>query len=50
MMNSTLWKNMTAVKNNHVYVMGDKEWFSLGMSPLADRYAIDEVVAAFENK
>lgn len=50
MMDSSLWKNMTAVKKNQVYIMGGKEWFSLGMSPLADRYAIDEVVHAFENK
>ncbi|BBH24079.1 ferrichrome ABC transporter substrate-binding protein [Paenibacillus baekrokdamisoli] len=50
MLNSSLWKNMTAVKKNQVYMMGGKEWFSLGMSPLADSYAIDDVVHAFENK
>ncbi|MEV5030662.1 ABC transporter substrate-binding protein [Paenibacillus sp. LPE1-1-1.1] len=50
MLDSTLWKNMTAVKENQVYIMGGKEWFSLGMSPLADSHAIDEVVHAFENK
>ncbi|SDX71212.1 ABC transporter substrate-binding protein [Paenibacillus sp. CF384] len=50
MMDSSLWKNMTAVKNNHVYLMGSKEWFNLGMSPLADSSAIDDVVHAFEGK
>ncbi|SFT19764.1 ABC transporter substrate-binding protein [Paenibacillus sp. BC26] len=50
MMDSSLWKNMTAVKKNQVYLMGSKEWFNLGMSPLADSNAIDEVVHAFEDK
>ncbi|WP_053372887.1 ABC transporter substrate-binding protein [Paenibacillus sp. FJAT-27812] len=50
MMSSSLWKNMTAVKKNQVYMMGGKEWFSLGMSPLADIHAIDDVIHAFENK
>jgi iron complex transport system substrate-binding protein len=50
MLNSALWKNMKAVKNNQVYVMGGKEWFSLGMSPLANNYAIDAVLKAFESK
>ncbi|WP_054026304.1 ABC transporter substrate-binding protein [Bacillus sp. FJAT-28004] len=50
MLNSALWKNMKAVKNNQVYVMGGKEWFSLGMSPLANNYAIDVVLKAFESK
>ncbi|WP_169088196.1 ABC transporter substrate-binding protein [Paenibacillus sp. PL91] len=50
MINSSLWKNMTAVKKNQIYMMGGKEWFSLGMSPLADIHAIDDVVHAFENK
>lgn len=49
-MESSLWKNMTAVKKNQVYTVGSKEWFNLGMSPLADSYAIDEVVRVFENK
>ncbi|WP_028563236.1 ABC transporter substrate-binding protein [Paenibacillus pinihumi] len=50
MMNSSLWKNMTAVKKDQVYMMGGAEWFSLGMSPLADMNAIDDVVRAFDNK
>ncbi|OMF18855.1 hypothetical protein BK133_30335 [Paenibacillus sp. FSL H8-0548] len=49
-LNSSLWKNMKAVKANHVYMVGGKEWFNLGMAPLADSYAIDEVVAIFESK
>ncbi|WP_138754554.1 iron-siderophore ABC transporter substrate-binding protein [Paenibacillus sinopodophylli] len=49
LLNSTIWKSMTAVKNNHVYTMAGKEWFNLGMSPLADNYAIDEVLRVFEN-
>ncbi|UKS25142.1 ABC transporter substrate-binding protein [Paenibacillus sp. HWE-109] len=47
LLESSLWKNMTAVKNNHVYIMGGKEWFSLGMSPLADSNAVDDVLRAF---
>ncbi|MCW3790683.1 ABC transporter substrate-binding protein [Paenibacillus sp. LS1] len=50
MMNSSLWKNMTAVKKNQVYTMGGKEWFSLGMSPLADSNAVNDVLQAFEKK
>ncbi|OBZ11108.1 ABC transporter substrate-binding protein [Bacillus sp. FJAT-26390] len=50
MMSSSLWKNMTAVKKKQVYMMGGKEWFSLGMSPLADIHAIDDVVHAFGNE
>lgn len=48
MMDSSLWKNMTAVKKNQVYIMGGKEWFSLGMSPLADSHAVEDVLHAFE--
>lgn len=48
MLNSSLWKNMTAVKKKQVYIMGGKEWFSIGMSPLADLNAIDDIVHAFE--
>jgi len=49
MMSSSLWKNMTAVEKNQVYIMGGKEWFSLGMSPLADLNAIDDIIQAFDN-
>lgn len=41
---------MKAVKHNHVYLVGGKEWFNLGMAPLADNYVIDDIVAAFEEK
>lgn len=47
---SSLWKSLKAVKNDHVYMVGSKEWFNVGMSPLADSYAIDALVAAFEEK
>ncbi|MFF2887979.1 ABC transporter substrate-binding protein [Paenibacillus sp. NPDC057967] len=50
MIRTSLWKNMTAVKKNQVYMVGGKEWFNLGMSPLADLYAIDDVIRAFEQK
>ncbi|MEK5493507.1 ABC transporter substrate-binding protein [Paenibacillus sp. FSL R7-0297] len=48
MLDSPLWKNMNAVKKNQVYTMAGKDWFNLGMSPLANRYAIDAVLQAFE--
>ena len=50
MMSTSIWKNLKAVKNNHVYLVGGKEWFNLGMAPLADNYVIDDIVAAFEEK
>ncbi|MNW66470.1 hypothetical protein D3C74_449460 [compost metagenome] len=48
MLDSPLWKNMNAVKKNQVYMMAGKDWFNVGMSPLANRYAIDSVLQAFE--
>ncbi|CAH1191156.1 Fe(3+)-citrate-binding protein YfmC [Paenibacillus auburnensis] len=48
MLDSPLWKNMNAVKKNQVYLMSGKDWFNVGMSPLANRYAIDSVLQAFE--
>ncbi|MEK5236981.1 ABC transporter substrate-binding protein [Paenibacillus sp. FSL L8-0470] len=48
MLDSPLWKNMNAVKKNQVYTMAGKDWFNVGMSPLANRYAIDSVLQAFE--
>ncbi|MEC0127647.1 ABC transporter substrate-binding protein [Paenibacillus pabuli] len=50
MLTTSLWKNLKAVKNDHVYMVGGKEWFNLGMSPLADNYVIDDIVAAFREK
>lgn len=48
MLDSALWKNMKAVRSQQVYVVGGKEWFNLGMSPLADQYAMDDIVAKIE--
>lgn len=48
LLKSPLWKNMTAVKKNQLYTMAGKDWFNLGMSPLANRYAVDAVLQAFE--
>ncbi len=50
LIDSSLWKNMTAVKKNQIHIMGGKEWFSLGMSPLADYNAVSDVLHAFEKK
>ncbi|WP_339283193.1 ABC transporter substrate-binding protein [Paenibacillus sp. FSL R5-0486] len=50
MLATSLWKNLKAVKNDHVYMVGGKEWLNLGMSPLADQYVIDDIVAVFEEK
>jgi len=49
-LNSSLWKNLKAVKTNHVYMVGDREWFNVGMAPLAESNAIDEVVSIFERQ
>lgn len=46
-LNSSLWKNLSAVKNGRVYTVNDREWFNVGMSPLADAYAINEVLGFF---
>lgn len=48
MLDSSLWKNMNAVKKNQVYTMAGRDWFNLGMSPLANSYAINSVLKAFE--
>ncbi|GGH42008.1 ferrichrome ABC transporter substrate-binding protein [Paenibacillus silvae] len=50
LLSTSIWKNLKAVKENHVYLVGGKEWFNLGMAPLADNYVIDDIVAAFEEK
>ncbi len=49
MLESSLWKNMKAVKNGHVYLVGGKDWFNLGFSPVADSHAIDEVLSVFNS-
>ncbi|WP_372660728.1 iron-siderophore ABC transporter substrate-binding protein [Cohnella sp.] len=48
MLKSSIWKNLDSVKNNHVYLVGDNEWFNFGFSPVANTYAIDEIVNVFE--
>lgn len=50
MLSTSLWKNLKAVKQDHVHMVGGKEWFNLGMSPLADEYVIDDIVSSFEEK
>ncbi|WP_434750616.1 ABC transporter substrate-binding protein [Paenibacillus amylolyticus] len=50
LLSTSIWKNLKAVKNNHVYLAGGKEWFNLGMAPMSDNYVIDDIVAAFEEK
>jgi len=45
---SPLWKNLTAVKNGNVYMVGGIEWFNVGMSPLANHYAIEELLQKIE--
>ncbi|WP_340023257.1 ABC transporter substrate-binding protein [Paenibacillus sp. FSL K6-1096] len=50
LLNSPLWKNMTAVQKNQVYTMAGKDWFNLGMSPMANSYAVDAVLQVFEGK
>ncbi|WP_409343547.1 iron-siderophore ABC transporter substrate-binding protein [Paenibacillus sp. MBLB4367] len=47
---SAVWKNLKAVQNKRVYFMDGIEWFSVGMSLLANRNAIDDVLQAFQTK
>lgn len=47
---NSLWKKMKAVRNGHVYMVGGKEYFNLGMSPLADRFAMEDILQAFEQR
>ncbi|MDF2645388.1 MAG: ferrichrome transporter substrate-binding protein [Paenibacillus sp.] len=47
MLNSSIWKNLNAVKKSQVYLVGDNEWFNFGFSPVANGYAIDEIVNVF---
>lgn len=49
MIQSNIWKNLNAVQKNKIYLVGDKEWFNFGFSPVANSYAIDEIVRVFEN-
>ncbi|MCL6605510.1 MAG: iron-siderophore ABC transporter substrate-binding protein [Paenibacillus sp.] len=48
MLMSSIWKNLSAVKNNRVYLVGDNEWFNFGFSPVANAYGIDEIINVFE--
>lgn len=48
MADSSVWKNLNAVKNGRVYLVGDNEWFNFGFSPVANTYAIDEIVKVIE--
>jgi iron complex transport system substrate-binding protein len=50
MLDSALWKSMKAVQKDQIYMVGGKEWFNVGMAPLADSYAIDAIVKAFSEK
>ncbi|WP_037284781.1 ABC transporter substrate-binding protein [Saccharibacillus sacchari] len=47
-LSSSLWQGMTAVKNDHIHTVNDREWFNVGMSPLADSNAIDDVLGFFK--
>lgn len=48
MADTSVWKSMKAVKEGHVYMVGDNEWFNFGYSPIANLYAIDQIVSEFE--
>lgn len=48
MAGNSLWKSLKAVKNDHVYMVGDNEWFNFGFSPIANIYAIDQIMSKFE--
>ncbi|MFC4598393.1 ABC transporter substrate-binding protein [Cohnella hongkongensis] len=50
MIDTSLWKGLKAVQKDRIYRVGGKEWFNVGMSPLADSFAIDAIVSAFEQK
>ncbi|MBD2846537.1 iron-siderophore ABC transporter substrate-binding protein [Paenibacillus sp. IB182496] len=50
MLSSALWDKLTAVQQDHLYMVEGKDWFNVGMSPLADSAAIDTVVEALEHK
>ncbi|NQX46607.1 ABC transporter substrate-binding protein [Paenibacillus tritici] len=44
MESTSVWKSLKAVKANHVYKVGDKEWMNFGFSPVATVEAVDEIV------
>jgi len=48
LLQSSLWKNMKAVKNSRVYMMGTEDWFNVGYAPLANEHAINDILTAFE--
>lgn len=50
MKESRIWKGMKAVKENHVYLVGDKEWMNFGYSPVATLNAVDDIVSVIKER
>lgn len=50
LLNCSEWKQLSAVKHNQVYLVGNKEWFNFSFSPLSTSFAIGEIVNIFERK
>ncbi|SFF31922.1 iron complex transport system substrate-binding protein [Paenibacillus algorifonticola] len=44
MKTNAVWKGLKAVKENHVYLVGDKDWMNFSFSPVATLNAVNEIV------
>ncbi|PQP82405.1 ABC transporter substrate-binding protein [Paenibacillus sp. PCH8] len=50
MKESNIWKGMKAVKEDHVYLVGDKEWMNFGYSSVATLNAVDDIVTVIRER
>lgn len=48
MKTSEVWKGLKAVKENQVYLVGDREWMNFGFSSIATLHAVDEIVESIK--
>ncbi|WP_341280785.1 ABC transporter substrate-binding protein [Paenibacillus sp. FSL H8-0537] len=44
MKTNAVWMGLKAVKENHVYLVGDKDWMNFSFSPAATLNAVNEIV------
>ncbi|WP_433752387.1 ABC transporter substrate-binding protein [Paenibacillus amylolyticus] len=50
MKESNIWKGMKAVKEDQVYLVGDKEWMNFGFSSVATLKAVDDIVSVIRER
>ncbi|WP_405158948.1 iron-siderophore ABC transporter substrate-binding protein [Paenibacillus sp. FSL H8-0283] len=50
MKESNIWKGMKAVKEDQVYLVGDKEWMNFGYSSVATLNAVEDIVSVIRER